>query len=212
MKKLMVLALLAALPVMSSGAMAQTASSGTGYTPPWERASGSSAFVNGRYVPPWQRSDGSGGASANGSASGSTEGAASGPASGARTVASASGGEPAGQGGFAASGGSGERARGPGDHDGPPGERGPQLAEIKARIEQRMNEHIAEIQKRLACVQAASTPDALRACMPERGGREGGEEHADRGPPGMGERERSGSDGGGRFAQGGPQNAPGNSK
>jgi hypothetical protein len=31
----------------------------------------------------------------------------------------------------------------------------------------RLNEHLAEVQQRIACVQAAADHQALRACMPQ---------------------------------------------
>ena len=40
--------------------------------------------------------------------------------------------------------------------------------ERKARILDHISKHLAEIQKRQACVQAATTPKALKACLPER--------------------------------------------
>ena len=50
--------------------------------------------------------------------------------------------------------------------------------EHKQEILRHMNEHLAEVQKRMACVQAANDHEALRACMPERreghGGMQGG--------------------------------------
>ncbi len=62
-------------------------------------------------------------------------------------------------------------------------EREQRFQERKTEILQRMNEHLAEIQKRIACVQAATNHEALRACMPERGeGHEGG----GHGPQGQG--------------------------
>jgi hypothetical protein len=39
-----------------------------------------------------------------------------------------------------------------------------------------MNAHLADVQQRISCVQAASNHQALRACMPPRGER-GGERH-----------------------------------
>jgi hypothetical protein len=40
----------------------------------------------------------------------------------------------------------------------------------KAEILQRMNNHLAEVQKRISCVQAAQNHEQLRACLPERRG------------------------------------------
>ncbi|MGB9154497.1 MAG: hypothetical protein WCD70_15585 [Alphaproteobacteria bacterium] len=59
---------------------------------------------------------------------------------------------------------------------------GQHFQERKTEILQRMNEHLAEVQKRIACVQAATNHEALRACMPERhegheGMQHGGEQH-----------------------------------
>jgi len=39
--------------------------------------------------------------------------------------------------------------------------------ERKAKILEHMSARIAEMQKRQSCVQAAATPEALKACMPE---------------------------------------------
>jgi hypothetical protein len=71
----------------------------------------------------------------------------------------------------------------PGGNGGPPpqasgapgGEAGSgqNFQQHKAEITQHISEHIAEAQKRLSCVQAASSHEAMRACMPERGGRGG---------------------------------------
>lgn len=49
--------------------------------------------------------------------------------------------------------------------------------ERKAEILQRMNEHLAEVQKRIGCIQAANDHEALRSCMPERGERHGDWHH-----------------------------------
>lgn len=46
---------------------------------------------------------------------------------------------------------------------------GQKFQEHKAELLQRMNEHLVETQKRIACVQAATNHEALHACMPERG-------------------------------------------
>jgi hypothetical protein len=53
----------------------------------------------------------------------------------------------------------------------------------KAKVLEHISKHIAEAQKRQACVEAATNHDALKACMPERKGHggwhgknEGGEE------------------------------------
>ena len=58
-------------------------------------------------------------------------------------------------------------------------EREQRFQEHKTEILQRMNEHLNEVQKRIACVQAATNHEALRACMPERREGEGqrGEGH-----------------------------------
>jgi len=40
----------------------------------------------------------------------------------------------------------------------------------KQAILKHMNEHLAEIQQHIACVQAATNPESLRACMPEHVG------------------------------------------
>ncbi|MDE1901384.1 MAG: hypothetical protein KGI37_07055 [Alphaproteobacteria bacterium] len=54
----------------------------------------------------------------------------------------------------------------------------------KAEILQHMNEHLADVQKRIACVQAATDHKALRACMPMRhGGGFGGHESGPQGGP-----------------------------
>ena len=42
------------------------------------------------------------------------------------------------------------------------------FAERKAEILKRMDERAAKIQERKACVTAATTPEALKACRPER--------------------------------------------
>ena len=62
-------------------------------------------------------------------------------------------------------------------------EREQKFQEHKTEILQRMNEHLAEVQKRIACVQAATNHEALRACMPERREGEGqrGEGHGSMG-------------------------------
>lgn len=73
--------------------------------------------------------------------------------------------------GFAAEGGP------QGGREGGPGGGGPltpeKLAAIKAEHLKRMDAHIAAIQQRKQCVQAATTGEALRACMPKRSGRGG---------------------------------------
>ncbi len=51
-----------------------------------------------------------------------------------------------------------------GGHEG----NGQEFQERKANILKRMNEHLAEVQQRIGCVQAANNHEALRACMPER--------------------------------------------
>ncbi|MGB9152375.1 MAG: hypothetical protein WCD70_04725 [Alphaproteobacteria bacterium] len=44
-----------------------------------------------------------------------------------------------------------------------------QFQEHKSEMLKRLNEHLAEVQQRIGCVQAAADHEALRACMPERG-------------------------------------------
>lgn len=57
----------------------------------------------------------------------------------------------------------------------------------KTRILARLNERSTEVQKRIACVQAAADREALRACMPERGdGRGEGGGGQNGGPAGQG--------------------------
>ena len=51
--------------------------------------------------------------------------------------------------------------------------------ERKTKILQRLGERADKIQKKQACVQAATTPDALKACFPKMGER--GEKHGERG-------------------------------
>jgi hypothetical protein len=51
--------------------------------------------------------------------------------------------------------------------------------EHKAKILERISHHLQEVQQRQACVQAATTHEALKACMPERRGERG--EHGGRG-------------------------------
>ncbi len=46
---------------------------------------------------------------------------------------------------------------------------GQRFQERKSEMLQRMNEHLADVQKRISCVQAAKDRDDLRACMPRRG-------------------------------------------
>lgn len=75
---------------------------------------------------------------------------------------------------------------GPGGNGGPPPQgAGPQGGspdgEGGQNFQQRKAELIKRISDRLACVQAASTPEAMRACMPGRPGGPGGE-----GPGGQG--------------------------
>jgi hypothetical protein len=50
---------------------------------------------------------------------------------------------------------------GPGD--------GQQFEQRKAEILKRIGDHLAEIQQRQSCVQAANSPAALHACMPRHG-------------------------------------------
>jgi hypothetical protein len=40
--------------------------------------------------------------------------------------------------------------------------------ERKAELLQRLNNHLAEVQQRISCVQAATNHQTMRACMPER--------------------------------------------
>lgn len=54
---------------------------------------------------------------------------------------------------------------------------GEEFQEHKTKILARMNEHLAEIQKRIACVQSASNHEVLRACLPEKGEGHKGEGH-----------------------------------
>src|SRR5437762_703359 len=59
------------------------------------------------------------------------------------------------------------------------------FAEHKAKILERINQHLAEVQKHQACVQAANNREARAACFPTRGkGRgervEGGHEGRER--------------------------------
>jgi len=61
------------------------------------------------------------------------------------------------------------------------------FAEHKARALERIGHHIAEMQKKQQCVQAADKPEALKACFPNRGKGRGFGEHGDggeQGPPG----------------------------
>lgn len=86
--------------------------------------------------------------------------------------------------------GDGNGPGGPGG--GPGGGQGPNLDEIKSKIIQRMDEHIAKMQKAEACVKAASDREALRACMPKR--KHGG---GDRDGDGRGWKRGGGDNGGG---------------
>ena len=43
------------------------------------------------------------------------------------------------------------------------------FAERKAEVLKRIGDHIAELQKRQACVQAASVPGSIKACFPNGG-------------------------------------------
>ena len=65
----------------------------------------------------------------------------------------------------------------------------------KAEILQRMNEHLADVQKRISCVQAATDQQALRACMPQRGGEGHGWQHhgGERGPGPAGQGDADGA-------------------
>lgn len=63
--------------------------------------------------------------------------------------------------------------------EGPPAEGGPggpdpaamqqKFQEKKAQVSAKISERIAEMQKRKACVDGASTPETLKACFPDRG-------------------------------------------
>lgn len=94
-------------------------------------------------------------------------------------AASSSGASASADGGLGIAAGEPNGAQG-----GPPPElSGEKLAEIKTKILARMDENIAEIQKRKACVQAAADGPALKACMPPRrgqGGQGGGPEGSQR--------------------------------
>jgi len=48
---------------------------------------------------------------------------------------------------------------------GKPGAHQPKFEDSKAEMVKNMKEHIAEMQKKEDCVEAAATPDALRACF-----------------------------------------------
>ena len=73
--------------------------------------------------------------------------------------------------------------------EGPPAEGGPggpdpaamqqKFQEKKAQVSAKISERIAEMQKRKACVDGASTPETLKACFPDRGkfGKRRGGEH-----------------------------------
>ena len=82
------------------------------------------------------------------------------------------------------------------NHNGGQGQQGGQggeqreerLAEHKAEIIHRMNEHIEEIEKRKACVEAAKDHEALRACMPQGGQGGGGQGGGGQGQQGGGGR------------------------
>jgi hypothetical protein len=69
-----------------------------------------------------------------------------------------------------------------------PEQREQRFAEHKTKALERIGQHIAEMQKKQQCVQAADKPDALKACFPNRGkGRgfgHGGSEGDEQGPPG----------------------------
>ena len=41
--------------------------------------------------------------------------------------------------------------------------------ERKAKVLKKMGEHLAKMQEKQACVQTATTPDAMKACFPNRG-------------------------------------------
>ena len=67
------------------------------------------------------------------------------------------------------------------------------FAERKAQILKRMEEHSAKLQKAQACVNAAATPETLKACRPEGGRGKGkhkghglGGPESEDGPPGEG--------------------------
>lgn len=75
--------------------------------------------------------------------------------------------------------------------------------EMKTKILQKIQDRETKIAQMKSCVQSATTPDALRACMPKRegrggeGGREGGWKHGDGDNGGGFMRHRGGGDGGG---------------
>ena len=89
-------------------------------------------------------------------------------------------------------------AAGSGQSGGP--EKGERFDQMKARVLERIQKHLAEVQQKQSCVQAATTPEALKACLPHMGERrEGGE----------GGEGRGGGFGGGRFNHGGGQQQQG---
>ena len=47
------------------------------------------------------------------------------------------------------------------------------FADVKQRIEQRIQDQITKMQGRLSCVQNAQDPQTLRSCLPKRRGRGG---------------------------------------
>ena len=66
-----------------------------------------------------------------------------------------------------------------GGSNGGQGGNGQDFQTRKTEILKRMNGHLAEVQQRIGCVQAAANPEALRACMLARreGGRGGQDNH-----------------------------------
>ena len=54
------------------------------------------------------------------------------------------------------------------------GQQGPSQQERQQRFEARKADILSHMQKNMACVQAATDPESMRACMPNRGGRMGG--------------------------------------
>jgi hypothetical protein len=70
---------------------------------------------------------------------------------------------------------------------------GQHFQEMKAKILQRIGDHMAEVQKRQACVEAANDGEALRACLPER------KDHGQGGPGGGPNGQGGEGNGGGMF-------------
>ncbi|TAL34523.1 MAG: hypothetical protein EPN97_08375 [Alphaproteobacteria bacterium] len=91
-----------------------------------------------------------------------------------------------------------------------PPQKAERFEEMKAKALERIQQHLAKLQEKQACVQAATTPEALKICLPKMG------EH--RGKWGNGEG-KGGGFGGGRFNKnndgnnsdgaGNSENAPG---